>query len=107
MNLRRCSQSLQSRPGYQPFPGSLCGAALQNASNQTQKPSLFWLSFQNKNGADTRIRTWTLYQRIPTLLKQNEIIHALVQRVEKLEQNAPTKRNPFEVDILSGARTII
>ena len=41
------------------------------------------------------------------LLKQNEIIDALVQRVEKLEQNAPTKHNPFEVDILSGARTII
>ena len=40
------------------------------------------------------------------LLKQNEIIDALVQRVEKLEQNAPTKRNPFEVDIVATKESL-
>ena len=40
------------------------------------------------------------------LLKQNEIIDALVQRVEKLEQNVPTKRNPFEVDIVATKESL-
>ena len=40
------------------------------------------------------------------LLKQNEIIDALVQRVEKLEHNAPTKRNPFEVDIVATKESL-
>ena len=35
------------------------------------------------------------------LLKQNEMIEALVQRVEKLEQSVPTKLNPFEVDVVA------
>ena len=40
------------------------------------------------------------------LLKQNEIIDALVQRVEKLEQSVPTKRNPFEVDIVATKESL-
>ena len=40
------------------------------------------------------------------LLKQNEIIDALVQRVEKLEQNANIKRNPFEVDIVATKESL-
>ncbi len=40
------------------------------------------------------------------LLKQNEIIDALIQRVEKLEQNVPTKRNPFEVDIVATKESL-
>ena len=40
------------------------------------------------------------------LLKQNEIIDALVQRVEKLEQNVPTKRNPFEVDVVATKESL-
>ena len=35
------------------------------------------------------------------LLKQNEKIDALVQRVEKLEQIVPNKRNPFGVDVVA------
>ena len=35
------------------------------------------------------------------LLKQNEMIEALVQRVEKLEQSVPPQRNPFEVDVVA------
>jgi hypothetical protein len=40
------------------------------------------------------------------LLKQNEIIDALVQRVEKLEQNTPTKRNSFEVDVVATKESL-
>ena len=40
------------------------------------------------------------------LLKQNEIIDALVQRLEKLEQNTPTKRNPFEVDVVATKESL-
>ena len=40
------------------------------------------------------------------LLKQNEIIDALVQRVEKLEQTVPTKRNPFEVDVVATKESL-
>lgn len=40
------------------------------------------------------------------LLKQNEIIEILLQRVEKLEQNVPTKRNPFEVDIVATKESL-
>jgi hypothetical protein len=40
------------------------------------------------------------------LLKQNEIIDALVQRVEELEQNTPTKRNPFEVDVVATKKSL-
>ena len=40
------------------------------------------------------------------LLKQNEIIDALVQRVEKLEQSVPTKRNPFEVDVVATKESL-
>ena len=40
------------------------------------------------------------------LLKQNELIDALVQRVEKLEQSVPTKRNPFEVDIVATKESL-
>ena len=40
------------------------------------------------------------------LLKQNEIIDALVKRVEKLEQRVPTKRNPFEVDIVATKESL-
>ena len=40
------------------------------------------------------------------LLKQNEMIEALVQRVEKLEQSVPTKRNPFEVDIVATKESL-
>ena len=35
------------------------------------------------------------------LLKQNKIIEALVQRVEKLEQSVPSKRNSFEVNVVA------
>ena len=38
--------------------------------------------------------------------KQNEIIDALVKRVEKLEQSVPTKRNPFEVDIVATKESL-
>jgi len=40
------------------------------------------------------------------LLKQNEIIDALVQQVEKLEQSVPTKRNPFEVDVVATKESL-
>ena len=40
------------------------------------------------------------------LLKQNEIIDALVQRVEKLEQNANIKRNPFEVYVVATKESL-
>ncbi len=40
------------------------------------------------------------------LLKQNEIIDALVKRVEKLEQSVPTKRNPFEVDVVATKESL-
>lgn len=40
------------------------------------------------------------------LLKQNEIIDALVQRVEKLEQNTPSKKNPFEVDVVATKESL-
>ena len=40
------------------------------------------------------------------LLKQNEIIDAIVQRVEKLEQSVPTKRNPFEVDVVATKESL-
>ena len=40
------------------------------------------------------------------LLKQNEIIDALVQRVEKLEQSVPTKRNLFEVDVVATKESL-
>ena len=40
------------------------------------------------------------------LLKQNEMIEALVQRVEKLEQTVPTKRNPFEVDVVATKESL-
>ena len=40
------------------------------------------------------------------LLKQNEIIDALVQRVDKLEQSVPTKRNPFEVDVVATKESL-
>ena len=40
------------------------------------------------------------------LLKQNEIIDALVQRVEKLEQTVPTKRNLFEVDVVATKESL-
>ena len=40
------------------------------------------------------------------LLKQNEIIDTLVQRVEKLGQNVPTKRNPFEVDVVATKESL-
>ncbi|MBR4290850.1 MAG: hypothetical protein IKT52_09475 [Oscillospiraceae bacterium] len=39
-------------------------------------------------------------------MKQNEIIETLVQRVEKLEQNANIKRNPFEVDIVATKESL-
>ena len=35
------------------------------------------------------------------LLKQNKIIEALVQRVDKLEQSVPSKRNSFEVNVVA------
>ena len=40
------------------------------------------------------------------LLKQNELIEALVQRVEKLEQTVPTKRNLFEVDVVATKESL-
>ena len=40
------------------------------------------------------------------LLKQNEIIDALVQRVEKLEKNTPSKKNPFEVDVVATKESL-
>ena len=40
------------------------------------------------------------------LLKQNEMIEALVQRLEKLEQNTPTKRNPFKVDVVGTKESL-
>ena len=40
------------------------------------------------------------------LLKQNEIIDALAQRVEKLEQNTPSKKNPFEVDVVATKESL-
>ena len=40
------------------------------------------------------------------LLKQNEMIEALVQRVEKLEQTVLTKRNPFEVDVVATKESL-
>lgn len=40
------------------------------------------------------------------LLKQNEIIETLIHRVEKLEQNANIKRNPFEVDIVATKESL-
>ena len=40
------------------------------------------------------------------LLKQNEIIDALVKRVEKLEQSVPTKRNLFEVDVVATKESL-
>lgn len=40
------------------------------------------------------------------LLKQNEIIDALVQRVEKLEQNTPSKKSPFEVDVVATKESL-
>ena len=40
------------------------------------------------------------------LLKQNEMIVFLVQRVEKLEQSVPTKRNPFEVDVVATKESL-
>jgi hypothetical protein len=39
-------------------------------------------------------------------LKQNEIIETLIHRVEKLEQNANIKRNPFEVDIVATKESL-
>ena len=39
-------------------------------------------------------------------LKQNEVIASLLQRVEKLEQNMPTRRNPFEVDIVATKESL-
>ena len=40
------------------------------------------------------------------LLKQNEMIESLVQRVEKLEKNLPSKRNPFEVDVVATKESL-
>lgn len=40
------------------------------------------------------------------LLKQNEMLDALVQRVEKLEKNLPSKRNPFEVDVVATKESL-
>ena len=40
------------------------------------------------------------------LLKQNEIIDNLIQRVEKLEQNANIKRTLFEVDIVATKESL-
>ena len=40
------------------------------------------------------------------LLKQNEMIESLVQRVEQLEQSVPTKRNPFEVDVVATKESL-
>ena len=40
------------------------------------------------------------------LLKQNEIIETLIHRVEKLEQTANIKRNPFEVDIVATKESL-
>lgn len=40
------------------------------------------------------------------LLKQNEMIEFLVQRVEKLEQNTPSKKNPFEVDVVATKESL-
>ena len=40
------------------------------------------------------------------LLKQNELIESLVQRVEKLEQTVPTKRNLFEVDVVATKESL-
>ena len=40
------------------------------------------------------------------LLKQNEMIESLVQRVEKLEQSVPPKRNPFEVDVVATKESL-
>ena len=40
------------------------------------------------------------------LLKQNEIIDALVKRVEKLEQNTPSKKNLFEVDVVATKESL-
>ena len=34
------------------------------------------------------------------------MIEALVQRVEKLEQSVPTKRNPFEVDVVATKESL-
>ena len=40
------------------------------------------------------------------LLKQNEIIDALVHRVEKWEQSGPTKRNLVEVDVVATKESL-
>jgi len=40
------------------------------------------------------------------LLKQNEIIENLIQRVEKLEQNAHIKRSLFEVDVVATKESL-
>ena len=46
------------------------------------------------------------FRELLELLKQNEIIDALVQRVEKLEQNTPSKKNPFEVDVVATKESL-
>ena len=40
------------------------------------------------------------------LLNQNEIIENLIQRVEKLEQNAHIKRSLFEVDVVATKESL-